>query len=93
MDRNNYSLGQLIDKEKCVKKHEDKCSLSCQIQDWDDCYKMAYLATVDTKLRELQNKVLNCFVPTNKWLCIRKLCVSDSCSFCDLAVEDIGHLF
>ena len=55
--------------------------------------KFVNTVTKDTKLREIQYKILNRYVATNKWLYKRKLVSSDICSFCKSDVQDIEHLF
>ena len=49
--------------------------------------------TKETKLRQLQLKLLHRIIPTNKWLHKTKLINTSNCSFCDISTETIEHLF
>ncbi len=89
----SYVYWNFIEQEKCSIKQQNKWNETCQKQDWKVCYSMSYKVTVDTKLRELQYKILNRFVPTNRWLYKRKLIDTEQCSFCNNHTEDIEHLF
>ncbi len=89
----SFVYSQFIKKRECTIKHQDKWSHTCDTDNWEEYYIMAFKATIDTKLRELQFRILNRYIPTNKWLYKRKLIQSETCDFCNNAIEDIEHLF
>ena len=54
---------------------------------------VSHKATIDTKTRSFQYKLLNRIVYTNKSLFKMKLVDSPMCTFCNLLEESLEHLF
>ena len=61
--------------------------------DWKKIYMVPHKATIDTKTRSFQYKLLNRIVYTNKSLFKMKLVDSPMCTFCNLLEESLEHLF
>ena len=59
--------------------------------DWKRVYLLSFRTTLETKLREVQFKVLNRIVFTNEKLFRFGMAESDKCVFCQTEVESIEH--
>ena len=51
------------------------------------------LCPVDNKTKDLQDKIIMRFIPTNKLLYKMNRVNSQSCSFCHMEIETVEHLF
>ena len=60
---------------------------------WSKYYHSAFYATLDTKLRTFQYKIIRRILPTNVQLKRFGIKHSDTCDFCHIAVETYEHLF
>ena len=62
--------------------------------DWQDIFKLPYLATRETKLQSLQYKIIHRIFPCKKWLHVQTISDTPNCNFCDEEeVDDIIHYF
>ena len=52
-----------------------------------------YGCTKDTKLLQLQYKLLHRILPTNKWLKKIGIVLDDTCAFCNTETESLEHVF
>ena len=52
-----------------------------------------YGCTKDTKLLQLQYKLLHRILPTNKWLKKIGIVLEDTCAFCNTETESLEHVF
>ena len=77
----------------CIQKWNEETNVSQDIEIWNKIFTIPFKATVETKLREFQYKVLHRFLPTRKFLFKIKLIDTDKCTFCGTEVEDLTHLF
>ena len=50
--------------------------------DWENIFNIPYLCTQSTRLQTLHYRVVNRFVPTNRYLFIRKVKDSPACTYC-----------
>ena len=60
--------------------------------EWDKVYSLPFCATLESKTREFQYKILNCIVYTNEKLYRYGLSASPHCTFCHETAESIEHL-
>ena len=63
---------------------ENSWSLYCSIP---------FRCTSDVQMRWFQYRLINIIIPTNKYLMIINVSDSNRCTFCDVEVETIQHLF
>ena len=61
--------------------------------DWQKAYTLAFLSTKDTKLRTFQFKFLRRRIATNDFRYKVGITSNDLCSFCNLYVETLEHIF
>ena len=61
--------------------------------EWEKVFLLPYEVTIDPKLRELQYKILNNYIATNKLLYKCRIKDTQNCEICLTAVETIQHLF
>ena len=61
--------------------------------EWQFFYSIPYKVTKDMKLRSLQMKIIHRTIPTNSWLFKCNLTNTNHCSFCNINIESISHLF
>ena len=59
---------------------------------WQKVYSLAFQTTLESKIREFQNKILNCNVFTNEKLSRIGLVESPCCTFCQEVVKSVEHL-
>ena len=60
---------------------------------WKKLFELPKRLTKETKLIELQQKIIHRILPTNKWLFKCNLSDTVTCSFCHTETESIEHLF
>ena len=60
---------------------------------WKLLYFLPHTITKDTKLKQLQFKLIHRILPTNNWLFKVKLTNTKACTFCHIYNETIEHLF
>ena len=60
---------------------------------WEVIYQIPHVATLDTKTRIFQYKLLNRIIYTNKSLYKMKMIDSPLCTFCKISDESLEHLF
>ena len=70
------------------KKYNEAFSTHASQLDWEKIYLLPFKATLDTKLREFQYKILNRILYTNKMLFKFKKVDSPLCDFCEKGVGD-----
>ena len=58
--------------------------------DWDKVFKLPFSVTISTKLQSLQYRILNRYLPTRRYLCIRKVVEDPFCNLCG-EEETIQH--
>lgn len=58
--------------------------------DWDKVFALSFSLTISTKLQSLQYRILNRYLPTRRYLCIRKVVEDPFCNLCG-EVETIEH--
>ena len=68
-------------------------SLDIPRTEWQELFSMNFKATLESKLRAFQYKILTRTLVTNSWLFKCKIITSDLCYFCKLEPETIEHLF
>jgi len=56
-------------------------------------FKLPFIITQDSKLRNFQYRLLNRITTTNKFLKLRNVVDTDKCTFCMMYVETLVHLF
>ena len=56
-------------------------------------YRIPFTSTIESKLRSFQYKILQQILPTNKILKLCNIRDSEYCSYCEIEVETIEHLF
>ena len=56
-------------------------------------FKLPFIITQDSKLRNFQYRLLNRITTTNKFLKLRNVVDTDKCTFCMIYVETLVHLF
>ena len=61
--------------------------------EWKNIYSLPFIVTTDTKIREVQYKLLNNIVFTNDKLLRFKMIDSPFCAFCQTVVESLEHYF
>ena len=60
--------------------------------DWEKVYTLAFQCSLDTKISELQCKILNCIIFTNEKLNLIGVVESPNCTFCQEPIESVEHL-
>ena len=79
---------------KSEKKWEIACGEHENITiDWPKAYTWAFLSTKDKKLRTFQFKFLHRRIATNDFLYKVGITSNDLCSFCNLHLETLEHIF
>ena len=71
------------------------CMLSQELNedDWENIYRLPFLATIESKLRSFQFKINHNIYFTNKKLNDLNMIESDKCDFCKTEIETLEHLF
>ena len=64
-----------------------------QPESWKMIYTKFRLCTKDNNIKELQYKILHRYIPTNKLLFQMSKTPSDKCTFCEMYIETIEHIF
>ena len=60
---------------------------------WQKIFANIYKTTLDTKLRWLQLRIIYRIIPTNRLLFLQRIKPNEVCTFCQIAIENIQHLF
>ena len=60
---------------------------------WRDVYLIPLIATLSTRIRYFQYKILHRYLAVNKLLKKMGIVNSELCTFCNLEIEDIQHFF
>ena len=60
---------------------------------WPNIYTLYRRCTNDATIKELQFKILHGYIPTNKLLFQMSKVVSNKCSFCEMYIETVEHVF
>ena len=81
------------DTNKCMSNWNKVLSLDIPRTEWQELFSMNFKATLESKLRAFQYKILTRTLVTNSWLFKCKIITSDLCYFCKLEPETIEHLF
>ena len=68
-------------------------SLELNENDWENVYRLPFLATIESKLRSFQFKINHNIYYTNKKLKDVNIIESAECSFCKSEIETLEHLF
>ena len=84
-------VGKIREKLTAESKYEDLFSMH-GLQ-WEQVYLLPRRATLDSKTREFQYKLLHRIICTNKSLSKMGLVPSTMCSFCKKLEESLQHLF
>ena len=77
----------------CIQKWNREFDMALDDRMWKEIFLIPYRATVETKLREFQLKIIHRIIPTRKFLHKIKFVDDDKCCFCQTNIEDISHLF
>ena len=90
-----YLYWQLIKKIEKPPISISKYELLFPLHDlsWKDIYVLPRRASLDSKIREFQYKVLNRILYVNKALYKIGIASSPLCTFCQISEESLGHLF
>ena len=60
--------------------------------DWEKVYTLAFQCTLETTIRELQYKILNCIIFTNEKRNLHDFVESPNCTFSHETTESVEHL-
>ncbi len=66
--------------------------LGVNITNWEEIYGNIYLATIYTKFRDFQFRLLHRTLVTNRKLVLMELSNNEKCTFCNVESETIEHL-
>ena len=61
--------------------------------DWADIFRMAFKCAIDLKTRNFQFKILHRIIATNDFLNKLDIIDNDRCTFCDMEIETLEHVF
>ena len=61
--------------------------------DWVDIFRLAFKCAIDSKTRNFQFKTLHRIIATNDFLYKVDIVDNNLCTFCDLEIETLEHLF
>ena len=78
---------------KCIVKWNRDLNIELESRVWKCIFLIPYKATVETKLREFQFKILHRIIATKKFLLKINLTDDNKCFFCKTEIEDLLHLF
>ena len=86
---------KIVDQKMSVTKAMNKYSNQYNIptENWKNIFKLFRTCLKDNIIKELQYKILHQYIPTNKLLFQMGKVMSNKCSFCEMYVETIEHLF
>ncbi len=81
-------------KSKEPVKAQDKWNavLGTNITNWENIYSNVFIATICTKFRDFQFRLLHRSLVTNKKLVTMKKSTNNKCTFCNIELETIEHL-
>ena len=77
----------------CIRKWNDDLNVEYNDRIWKNIFLIPFRATMETKLKEFQFKVIHRIIATKKFLYKIKLVDDDKCFFCRTNTEDLLHLF
>ena len=87
--RSNKPLSSL----NCINRWNRDLNIDFDCHSWKCFFLIPYKATIETKLREFQIKLLHRIVATKKFLFRIRIIDDNKCCFCKTHVEDLLHLF
>ena len=61
--------------------------------DWAYIFRLAFKCAIDSKTRNFQFKILHRIIATNDFLYKVDIIDNNLCTFCDLEIETLEHLF
>ena len=79
--------------EKNIIRWSEILNIDVDIPDWNNIYCIPYYATIDTKLRTFQYKLLRRVLVTNIHLKLYGIKTYEECDFCKQEKETYEHLF
>ena len=86
-------LSKTISRPTSEEKLSQMLSLELNENDWENVYRLPFLATIESKLRSFQFKINHNIYYTNKKLKDVNIIESAECSFCKSEIETLEHLF
>ena len=94
-NRNHYmkDIFKISSTPTAQKKYNEAFNTHTSQLDWEKIYLLPFKTTLDTKLREFKNKILNRILYTNEMLFRFKKVDSPLCDFCENELETVEHLF
>ena len=77
----------------CIPKWNSELNKVTDQEFWKNIFVIPLKATIETKLKEFQFKIIHRIIATKKFLFRIKLVDNDKCAFCGINTEDLIHLF
>ena len=84
-------VDQKLSTTKAMNKYANQYNIPTG--NWKNIFKLFRTCLKDNIIKELQYKILHKYIPTNKLLFQMGKVMSNKCSFCEMYVETIEHLF
>ena len=79
--------------DKYLNRWNNRLSIQLHSSVWQELFSVNFKATIESKLRAFQYKILTRTIVTNSWLFKCNITCSDLCYFCKQESETIEHLF